>query len=94
MYSTDNRYLKSQHIVLLLLPCFIMACTLYTSQYRSNQITACKHYLVRHEITACKHYLVRHEISIDLYSPIKFCANNLVQVYYYTVKMNGLYLVT
>ena len=44
------------YIVLLLSPFFIMACTLYTSQYRSN------------EITTCKHYLARQERSIDLYS--------------------------
>ena len=31
-----HRYLKRQHIVLLLLPFFIMTCTLYTGQYRSK----------------------------------------------------------
>ena len=39
------------HIVLYLLPFFIMACTLYTSQYRSKSkernYYLCKHYLAR-----------------------------------------------
>ena len=55
-----HRYLKSQHmyvtnigftclkcmyIVLFLLPFFIMACTLYTSQYRSKSKEIINNYL-------------------------------------------------
>ena len=43
--------LKYMYIVLLLLLFFSMACTLYTSQYRSKskKYIACKHYLGRQE---------------------------------------------
>ena len=46
---------------IVLLPFFIMAYALYTSQYRikSNQ---------KKQITTCKYYLARQESSIDLYS--------------------------
>ena len=57
----DYIFLKKLYLYIYiwpLLPFLIMACTLYTSQYRSKS----------KEMNTCKYYLAKQESSIRLYS--------------------------